>query len=193
VDTTSASLLERLRHAGPAASDWCRLHDIYSPLIRSWLSRLQVPAGEADDLAQDVLLVLSAELPRFERQRVGSFRCWVRQSVLNRVRGWRRANGRRPVPGHDAMGTLLSQLEERDSELTRQWDRDHDRYVFDQLLAVVRVDFEPATWEAFRLFAIDGRPADEVAALTGLSKNAIIMAKHRCLKRLRAEAAGMID
>ena len=38
VNLTSLSLLDRLKHAQPDAADWQRLHDIYLPLIRSWLS-----------------------------------------------------------------------------------------------------------------------------------------------------------
>jgi len=100
---------------------------------------------------------------------------------------------RRPAIGFDPTDQFLSQLEDPASELSVQWDRDHDRHVFDRLLAATRVGCEPATWEAFRLFAIEGRPAFEVAARTGLTENAVMLAKSRLLRRLRQEAAGLID
>ena len=71
---TSVSLLDRLRVARPDASDWDRLQGIYLPLIRRWLARVPGLGDEADDLAQDVFLVVVRELPRFERRREGSFR-----------------------------------------------------------------------------------------------------------------------
>jgi RNA polymerase sigma-70 factor (ECF subfamily) len=74
VNPTSLSLLERLRTAAAGASDWQRLHDLYLPLIRSWLRRVPGVGDEADDLAQEVLVVLVRELPSFERGRVGAFR-----------------------------------------------------------------------------------------------------------------------
>ena len=37
---TSFSLLDRLKVAGPEASDWNRLQGIYLPLIERWLSRV---------------------------------------------------------------------------------------------------------------------------------------------------------
>ena len=192
MDNTSASLLERLRSAGPEAADWRRLHDLYLPLIRSWLAQAGLSA-EADDLAQEVLLVVVREVPAFRRQRDGSFRTWLRRVTVNRVRSWRQARARRPAIGFDPTDQFLSQLEDPASELSVQWDRDHDRHVFDRLLAATRVGCEPATWEAFRLFAIEGRPAFEVAARTGLTENAVMLAKSRLLRRLRQEAAGLID
>ncbi len=89
--TTSLSLLDRLRQAKPDAAEWRRLHDVYLPVIRSWLARVPGLHDEAQDLSQDVLVVLFRELPSFERQRNGSFRAWLRQITVNRIRSfWKR-------------------------------------------------------------------------------------------------------
>ena len=192
MDTTSASLLERLRTAGPGAADWRRLHDLYAPLIRAWLVQAGL-AADADDLAQEVLVVLVRELPGFRRQRDGSFRSWLRLVTVNRVRSWRQARARHPVAGLDPTDQFLRQLADPASELSGQWDHEHDRHVFQQLLAAVRPGCEPSTWRAFCLFALEGRSAAETAAETGLTENAVMLAKSRLLRRLRQEAAGLID
>jgi RNA polymerase sigma-70 factor (ECF subfamily) len=192
VDTTSASLLERLRIAGPGAPDWRQLHDLYLPLIRAWLTQAGL-AAEADDLAQEVLVVVVRELPTFRRQRDGSFRTWLRRVTVNRVRTWRQGRNRRPVAGLDVTDQFLGQLEDPGSHLSAQWDLEHDRHVFGKLLAAVRNSCEPATWEAFCLFAIEGLSAAETAVRTGLTENAVMLAKSRLLRRLRQEAAGLID
>jgi RNA polymerase sigma-70 factor (ECF subfamily) len=190
---TSLSLLDRLRQASPDAPDWRRLQEIYQPLIHSWLRRVPGLGAEADDLAQDVLVVLVRELPSFERRRDGSFRCWLRQITLNRIRAFRKARQKRPVAGGDAADDLLAQLEDPTSDLVRQWDRDHDRHVFDRLLAVVQPDFGPETWDAFTRFALDGQPAAVVAEMLGMSASAVMQAKFRILKRLRQEAGELLD
>jgi RNA polymerase sigma-70 factor (ECF subfamily) len=155
---TSLSLLNRLRQAAPDASDWQRLHDIYLPLIRSWMRRVPGIDDEANDLAQEVLVILFRELPSFERRRDGSFRAWLRQITLNRLRAFHKARGNRPFAGGgDATEELLVQLEDPTSDLARKWDRDHDRHVFDRLLTLVRPDFGPDTWAAFTRFAVEGR------------------------------------
>jgi RNA polymerase sigma-70 factor (ECF subfamily) len=194
MNTTSSSLLERLKRAGPRDADWRRLQDIYLPLIRSWLARVPGLRDEADDLAQEVLVVLFRELPSFERRRHGSFRAWLRQITVNRIRAFVRDRRKQPLAGLGAeAGQLLAQLEDPASDLARQWDRDHDRHLFQKLLAVVQPDFAPATWQAFLRFGLEGRPAAAVAAELGLTESAVMQAKFRVLKRLRDEAGELAD
>lgn len=87
---TSISLLDRLRTARPHDSDWNRTQEIYQPLIRQWLGRVPGLGNDVDDVAQEVFVVVSREIPRFQRQREGSFRAWLRQVCVNQVRNDRR-------------------------------------------------------------------------------------------------------
>jgi RNA polymerase sigma-70 factor (ECF subfamily) len=191
--TTSLTLLDRLKHAGPDGDEWGRLRDLYLPLIRFWLARVPGLRAEAEDLAQEVFLVLVRQLPSFERRRDGSFRAWLRQITVNRIRSYCKARPRRPLAGLSHGTDLLAKLEDSSSDPAKQWDRDHDDHVFRKLLALVRPDFQPATWEAFVRFALGGRPAADVARELGLSESAVVQAKSRVLKRLREEAGGFLD
>jgi RNA polymerase sigma-70 factor (ECF subfamily) len=194
MNTTSLSLLDRLKHAKPDASEWCRLRDIYSPMIRHWLSRLSLPHHEVDDLTQDVLVVLFRELPSFERRRDGSFRAWLRQIAVNRMHAFCKTRRKEPLAlGGPETDQLLAQLADPTSDLARQWDQDHDRHVFEKLLAIVEGDFEPSTWQAFTRFAVEGRPAAQVAGELGVTESAVVQAKFRVLKRLREEAGELLD
>jgi RNA polymerase sigma-70 factor, ECF subfamily len=190
---TSVSLLDRLKLAGPDASDWNRLQGIYQPLIRRWLGRVPGLGSEADDLAQEVFIVVIRELPRFERQREGSFRAWLRQVTVNKVRTNRRRRYRRPNVGLDPADGFLNSLADPNGELAREWDLDHDRHVFQKLLAIVQPDFSSTTWEAFRRFAVDGLPAAQVAEEMKITVNAVLQAKSRILKRLREEAGELLE
>lgn len=192
MDTTSASLLDRLRAGRPDAADWRHLHDIYVPFIRGCLQWSPGLAGEADDIVQDVLVVVIRELPRFVRQRDGSFRKWLRAVTVNRAREWRRARRRHPAAA-DPADEFLAQLADPASELARRWDREHDRHVFARLFAVVRAAVEPTTWEAFRLMTLDGYPAAAVSEKLGISEAAVYQANSRIRRRLREEAAGLTD
>lgn len=49
----------------------------------------------------------------------------------------------------------------------------------------IRREFDPATFQAFDLYARKDMPAREVARLLGLSRNAVYIAKTRVLARLR--------
>jgi RNA polymerase sigma-70 factor (ECF subfamily) len=191
---TSVSLLQRLRQAGADDPDWQRLDNLYRPLLRAWLTRVPGLGDEADDLAQDVLVVVFRKLHSFERRRDGSFRAWLRKITVNRIR--RRVRDRRK-PGAaaivDATGAFLDMLEDAESGLSRQWNDEHDRHVLAKLLNLVRPDFEPDTWEAFTRFALDGRPAAAVAKELGTTQEAVFQAKFRILKRLREEATILTD
>src|SRR5262249_10545500 len=158
---------------------WRRLVDLYTPLIRAWLRRHALQDPDADDLTQDVLGVLVRELPNFRHDlRRGAFRRWLRTVTVNRLRVFWRAQRRRPLAGTAAdLGHVLDQLEDPDSGLSRLWDREHDLHVARRLLELLEPEFEPATWRAFRLLVLEGRPTAEVAAELGLSPNAVRIAK----------------
>ena len=192
MNATPTSLLERLRIAAPDAEEWNRLHGIYAPLVRQWLQRTPGLNGEAEDLVQEVLLVVVRKLPSFQREREGSFRCWLRTITTNQVRDyWKRKRGQ---PGlFDEAHDFIARLEDPASELSQQWDREHDRFVLEKLLKIVQVDFSPATWRAFCRFAIDGLSAASVATELKTTENAVLLAKSRILRRLRQEAAGLLD
>jgi RNA polymerase sigma-70 factor (ECF subfamily) len=192
--STPVSLLDRLKSAKPDAAEWRRLQDIYLPLIRSWLARVPALGDEFLDLSQEIFFVVIRELPKFERQREGSFRAWLRRVTVNRVRTWSKQRGRRPVAGAgDGIDAFLDQLEAPSGGLTQQWNEEHDRHVFQKLVEGLSEEFTPTTWSAFREFALGGRPASMVATELGISENAVLLAKSRVLKRLRAEAAGLLD
>lgn len=193
MNTTSASLLERLQQPVASSADWKRLHDIYLPLVRSWLARTPGLADESDDVSQEVLVIVFRELPDFRRQREGSFRAWLRTVTANRVRTWWRNRRRQPVVGFDPTDEFLSQLEDPNSQLSQRWDQEHDQHIFAKLLAIVQPDFDSRTWKAFRLFALENRKALEVAAELGITENAVLLGKSRILKRLREESKGLLD
>ncbi len=183
---TSLSLLEELQEPGAAA--WDRAVPLYSGLLQAWFRAAGLQAADRDDLTQRALQVLVHRLPTFAHNgRPGAFRAWLRGIAVNLLREfWRR----RPVPDG---GSMLDQLVDPDSHLSRCWDEQHDRHVLHSLLEIVAPQFSTATWQAFRRVALDGMPARQVAAELGMTVNAVLIAKSRVLARLRAEARGLID
>ncbi len=190
---TSVSLLERLAGA-PTDDDWRRLLDLYQPLLRTWMARAGVSDSDADDLAQEVLLVVFREVGGFERRGPGAFRAWLRTILVHRVRDYFRGQKYRPTATGDSdFLRRLDELESPESALSHQWDREHDEHVAAALLRRVQGDFAPTTWQAFRRHVLEGEPAGQVAGELGLSLNSVLLAKSRVLKRLRQELAGLVD
>jgi RNA polymerase sigma-70 factor, ECF subfamily len=192
VDLTSVSLLDRLKVAQPEAIDWERLQGIYLPLVQRWLRRVPGLGNEADDLAQEVFVVVIRELPLFERRRIGSFRAWLRTITANKARNHCKQRDRRPTVGMDQAEGFLERMADPESDLARDWDREHDDHVVQKLMAAVKGDFSPTTWEAFRRLALDGLPAARVAEELGMPENAVLLAKSRVIRRLRREAGDLL-
>jgi RNA polymerase sigma-70 factor (ECF subfamily) len=190
---TSVSLLERLR-LEPDAASWQRLVDLYAPLIRDRLRQQSLQLADADDLAQEVLVVLVRELPHFQHRRKGAFRAWLHKITVNRLRDFCRARQTRPAAtGDSGVMRMLEQLDDPHSELSRLWEQKHDQYIVQRALKLIESEFAPTTWRAFWRVTRDSVDADTVAAELGVSINAVFIAKSRVLKRLRTEIEGLID
>ena len=193
MDETRQSLLLRAQTGEENA--WKDLTGLYRPLILGWLNRQGVPARDLEDLSQDILLNVVKHLPTFQHSgRRGAFRSWLRTIVCNRtIDYWRSLDAGTTASGGSGATAALQQLADPDSDLNRQWDEEHDRYVLGCLLDLVEEEFEPTTLQAFRRLAFDGASGAEVSEELGLSVAAAYVAKSRVLHRIREEAGGLID
>jgi RNA polymerase sigma-70 factor (ECF subfamily) len=193
MNETRQSLLLRAQTGEEDA--WKDLADLYRPLIIGWLNRQGVRAGDLEDLSQEVLLCVVKNLPGFQHSgNRGAFRAWLRTIVCSRTTDyWRAAGSSAATIGGSGATAALEQIADPDSDLNRQWDEEHDRYVLGCLLDLVAEEFEPATLRAFRRLALDGASGAEVAGELGLSVAAVYVAKSRVLHRTRQEAGDLID
>ena len=58
---------------------------------------------------------------------------------------------------------------------------------------LIRNEFEPRTWQAFWLTAVEQHSAGDAAARLGTTAGAVRQAKYVVLRRLREELAGEVD
>jgi RNA polymerase sigma-70 factor (ECF subfamily) len=191
VEDTRQSLLFRAKTGDEEA--WRDLAELYRPLIAGWLRRQGVPGNDLDDLTQDILLRVVKYLPSFQHSgNRGAFRSWLCTIICHRTSDYWRACDP-VVPAGGDTSAALAQLEDPDSDLNRQWDQEHDRYVLRCLLDLVEQEFEPNSLQAFRRLALDGASGAEAARELGLSVAAVYQAKSRVLQRIRLKAEGLID
>jgi RNA polymerase sigma-70 factor (ECF subfamily) len=184
---TSLSLLMELRAPGSSEA-WERLAGLYSSLLKTWFHAAGLQPADRDDLTQRTLEVLVRRLAQFEHNgRPGAFRAWLRGITVNLLREfWRQQ------PTTES-AFVLNELVDPRSSLSRFWDEQHDRHVFNCLLELVEPQFAATTWEAFRRVALDGAPARQVAQELDMTVNAVIVAKSRVLGRLRQEAGKLVE
>src|SRR3954464_3894407 len=185
MNETRQSLLFRAQTGETNA--WKDLTGLYRPLIIGWLNRQGVPPRDLEDLSQEVLLSVVKHLPGFQHSgHRGAFRSWLRTIVCSRTADyWRAVDAGTQASGGSGATAALQQIADPDSELNRQWDEEHDRYVLRCLLDMVEEEFEPTTLKAFRRLALEGASGAEVARESGLSVAAAYVAKSRVLQRIR--------
>ncbi len=193
MEDTSVSLLERIAERN-LSEDWERLLSIYSPFIDSQVRRYPPLASHADDVVQEISMVLVRELPSFQRQRTGSFRKWFRQVVVNQLRvALRKANSRtQPVGNLPEFESDLDQLSDPHSLASQQWEMLHDREVLRKIVEIVQRESNPTHWQAFQMHVLEERPVAEVAEILGVTPNVVNLAKSRIRRRMEVEAAGLI-
>ena len=110
-----------------------------------------------------------------------------------RLRGFWRKRRNLPATLTSDWQRRLDELEEAASEPAHRWDAEHDSHVLSRVLAIVKTDFEPATWQAFWHVVVDGEKPAVAAQRLGISLNAVRLAKVRVLRRLRQESAGLLE
>jgi RNA polymerase sigma-70 factor (ECF subfamily) len=195
IQPTSISLLALAMKSDVDEEAWKNLHAVYSPLIQRWLRGREVVGVDADDLAQEVMIVVMRKLPSFSHNgRTGAFRKWLRMIVFNCTRDFWKAKRIRPKTMDDtAFLRQLDELKSDSSELTQKWNLEHDQLVMQQLLKQAEETVQPTTWQAFQLCTIELKEPDEVAREVGISLASVYAAKSRVLARLRQLSDELID
>ena len=184
--TTSVSLLERLRTASDQ-DDWRRFVNLYTPLLFFWARRAGLDQEDAEDLVQDVFVVLLRRLPEFRYDPGRSFRNWLRTITLNKWRDLQRRAAHAPVTSQLPVAGVAAPEPEDLSE------SEYRQQLVGRAMELIQPDFQPATWRAFLETAVTGRAPAEVAEELGLSRNAVYVARCRVLERLRAELDGLLE
>ncbi|MCC9600304.1 sigma-70 family RNA polymerase sigma factor [Stieleria sp. JC731] len=195
MEVTSKSLLVRLQSQSVDDRSWQRLIDLYRPLILSWLRKSMLQNQDAEDLTQEILLVVVRKVGDFVHPgHQGAFRGWLKTITLNKMRSfWRSRNYRPKATGSSQFLDMIEELEDPGSNLSRLWNEEHDQYVLERLLELMEDEFEEKTLQAFRRTALVSEPAKEVALSLGMSVGAVYVAKSAVLRRIRQEADGLID
>ncbi|MCH2141309.1 MAG: sigma-70 family RNA polymerase sigma factor [Phycisphaerales bacterium] len=178
---TRASIFMKLKADGTHDRElgWSEFADKYSRVIAGFARNAGLPAQEADDVLQDVLLGFFRVSDRFEYDPAkGRFRGYLKRVTLNAIRA--RHRRKRPTTGFD--DSIDPPVE---SDLDTAWDRQWTEQLLQRAMGEAKMEVEERTWRAFELYGVRGVPADEVAKETGMTSAAIRHAKMRLTRRVR--------
>ncbi len=188
---TRPSLLTRIRDPRDGVA-WAEFVDIYGPLVYDYGRRRGLQDADAADLTQDVLRAVAAAASRFAYDPTrGAFRSWLFTVTRRKLLDF--ARRRRPGDLGSGDTEVHKRLEEKEDlgsdggDGGDEWDRAFCQRQLDWAAEQIRGEFQPATWRAFWLCAVEGRATLEASASLGMSVGAVYAAKCRVLARLREE------
>ncbi|MFO0983119.1 MAG: sigma-70 family RNA polymerase sigma factor [Planctomycetota bacterium] len=171
---------------------WAEFDERYRPIILGFARRLGMHEAQAQDVAQETLLrvVQDFRAGSFDHGR-GRLRSWLFTIARSRVFDARRLAARRQEARGDSALVDVPDDAVVSKCFDEEWQREVLRAAFAELRGATRTD--PQTLRAFELLVVDERRAPEVAQELGMNVNAVYVAKHRTLERLRSILARLQD
>lgn len=177
------------------AESWTRLVNVWSPVVYDWCRRFSLQPTDAKDVVQNVFLKVWEKIKTFERKKPGdSFRGWLfiitKNAATDHFRG---RQGAEEAFGGTEAKIRLQNVPAPDFDSVEASSRaDTEALVVHRAAQAIQNDFDPATWDAFRLCKLEGMTAAEAGKLVGKSADAVRHAVARVLKRLREELEGQL-
>ena len=183
---TNTILLEGLRDAGNKTI-WRSFVERYRPLIVRYAMRAGLVEADAQDAAQHSLIAFCVSYQEGKYQRdQGRLRHWLFGIARNQIRNTIRKKPRREIQmtSEADQTDFFEQVSGKDDG-EALWEQEWRDAVLRQCLAEVGGEFDAKSLEAFDLFACRGLTAKEVGERLNMTPNAVFIAKHRIMKRLR--------
>ena len=181
---TQPSLLVRIRDARDVAS-WRHFVEIYAPLIYGFVRKQGIQDADAADVTQDVLRTVTQSIGQWNYDPLrGTFRGWLFSVVHSRLADFQRRQQQHAAAVNAAASVALSS---QSGQSSAEWDRDYERQLFHAAARAVRGDFSECSWQAFWLAAVEGQPAQQIAAELNITPAAVYLAKARVMARIREQ------
>lgn len=189
--TTSRDLLSLVRRRN--GEGWREFVNLYGPLVYGWCRQAGVAPSDAADVTQEVFTRVFAAIDEFRHDRPGdTLRGWLRVICRNKLLDFFRARAKsQQAAGGTEARQLLAEIA-ADDEGQESSVVSERRMLVRRAAELVKHEFEPQTWRAFWLTAVEQKSAPETAAALSISSGAVRQAKYMVLRRLRQELAGEI-
>jgi RNA polymerase sigma-70 factor (ECF subfamily) len=163
---------------------------LYKPLVHRWCCAKGCGQADSDDICQEVSLAIYQGLNDFQRERVGSFRRWIRQIAQYKIADHFRRRGEVGVGGTDfqeqVAGVEAAPISE-DEEITER------QLLLRQAAKLMEMEFSSTNWQAFYRSEILNQETATICQDLQISAGAFRVAKARVRKRLRELMAGLIS
>ncbi|MGJ8725771.1 MAG: RNA polymerase sigma factor [Roseibacillus sp.] len=181
---THHSLLKRATDLDDGKA-WEQFVQQYRRFILCVLNQLGVPRDDLEDLSQQILIALTRDLPRYDRDRA-RFRTWLSTIVRNKANSY----FRKRYSLKRCLDRVSNEQGEQDElkapDIDKVIEREWAAYVGSLAMERVRASFEGQAIAVFEL-GLDGHSAAQIAEKTKLTVATVYTLKKRVKKRLYLE------
>jgi RNA polymerase sigma-70 factor (ECF subfamily) len=185
--TTCFHLISQLRQNPSDRAGWDAFVDRYGRHIYRWCRQWKLQHADAEDVTQNILVKLTQKLQHFAYDPSRSFRGWLKTVAHHAWRDFEDSRRRGySATGDSRVHEQMLSVQARE-DLEQKLEFAFDLELLEAAKARVRQRVAPHTWEAFRLVALDGVPAAEVAAQVRLQVAMVYVAKSKVQKMLQEE------
>ena len=173
--TTSKTLLEKI--ASGDEISWDEFYRKYAKVIKA-VARYKGIEYDADDICQQVMMHF------FKQSRTFKFDPGIARfrTYLGRIVSWKIADYYRKK-----RETSSEELEviPVDSETEKLYMDEWRKVIISEAEEELKKRVSPETFQAYQLYAVQGRPVEKVAAFLECSNNQVYQAKRRCFAMMR--------
>ena len=173
--TTSKTLLEKIS-SGDEIS-WDEFYRKYAPVIKA-VAKYKGIEYDADDICQQVMMHFFKQSKTFKFDPgLAKFRTYLGRIVSWKIIDYYRKKREKLSGELDAVPV--------DAELDKIYMAEWHKVIIAEAEDELRKRVSPDTFQAYQLYAVQGRPAEKVAAFLECSVNQVYQAKKRCFAMMR--------
>ncbi|XZE20707.1 RNA polymerase sigma factor [Pirellulaceae bacterium SH449] len=165
---------------------WDMFAQIYRPVIVRIARARGLQHADAQDLSQQVLMVVASAIAQWERRDESTrFRHWLSRVTKNAILNALMRRPKDQAAGGSSVEELLREAVDRDGATTALLETELRRELYLRAAEKVKVEFRPDSWQAFELSVAGDLTPEQVATELGKSVGAIYTARSRIMFRLR--------
>ena len=175
--TTSKTLLDKI--ASGDEISWDEFYHRYAPVVIAVAQFKGLKKDDAEDVCQQVMMQFfkQSKTFRFDPD-IARFRTYFGRIVNAKITNFYRDNNE-PVPVAETEETSVDP--ETDSLFMNEWRK----VVIKEAEQELKQRVAPETFQAYELYAVQGRPVEKVAEYLDCTENQIYQAKKRCFAMMR--------
>ncbi|MFC5050449.1 RNA polymerase sigma factor [Rubritalea spongiae] len=169
---------------------WNELNKHYERFIYYILHQLNVSSSDIDDLAQQTLIILMRDLPKYDRERA-RFRTWLKQVIRSTALMHFRQRESQQVKMNKFAGDAQLSQQDQTTDIDQYIEEEWETYVTNVAMKRVRKEYRGQAIEVFEL-GLQGISAQQIAQRTGLTISSVYTLRKRVKRSLFLEVQAVI-